>query len=60
MLACLVASAAELFKGGMFIINKVSLLACGVEYVHMIQNWTVSHSCVTVHVLCYFAGIQTQ
>ena len=29
MLACLVASAAELFKGGMFIINKVSLLACG-------------------------------
>jgi hypothetical protein len=41
MLTCLIPSAAELFKGGIFIINKVSLLACGVEYVYtgMIQNW---------------------
>jgi len=59
MLARSFASAAELFKGGTFIINKVSLLACGVEYVHMIHNWAVSHSFVNVHVLCYFAGVQT-
>jgi len=41
MLACSIPSAAELFKGDIFIINKMSLLACGVEYVctSMIQNW---------------------
>ena len=60
MLACLIPSAAELFKGGIFIINKVSLLVCGVGYVYMIQNWAVSHSFVTVQVLCYFAGTQTR
>jgi hypothetical protein len=45
MLACLIPSAAELFEGGIFIINKVSPLACGVEYVYMIQNWAVSRFC---------------
>jgi len=35
MLACLIPSAAELFEGGIFIINKVSLLACDVEYTYI-------------------------
>ena len=60
MLACLIPSAAELFKGRIFIINKVSVLACVDEYVYMIQNWAVSHSFVTIQVLCYVAAIKTQ
>jgi hypothetical protein len=60
MLACLVPSAAELFKGGIFITDNVFLLACGVEYVYVIQNWAVSHSFVTVQVLSYIAAIQSQ
>jgi hypothetical protein len=45
MLECLISRAAELFKGGIFIIDKASVLACGDKYVYMIQNWAGSQSC---------------